>query len=288
MGTSDEVNITWTWILQPRHSRHRTTHGSLIGAGFGRQRSLKVFPALAPAAPQAPGFFFARSVKRSPGSRDRGFFFVSAIAAAQQCSRFSGDKLDDVGAKPNTLRCRAEAPAVPGFVFCHQLIMRPVALHWPATQRAASTATRQPIGVALASASCSQHIAAKVLIGAVVTLVVAWLVVLTRNTSAAPGFILARLFLAIGTELAGSPSAHFLYPSIHRSVYRWRRQRRSCGFASADIVPRTSAAAAIANLHICPTPKRYGASIKAIWKRKIEPTLCSLQGALAGRSPCER
>ena len=98
MGTSDEVNITWTWILQPRHSRHRTTHGSLIGAGFGRQRSLKVFPALAPAAPQAPGLLF-----------------VSAIAAAQQCSRFSGDKLDDVGAKPNTLRCRAEAPAVPGF-----------------------------------------------------------------------------------------------------------------------------------------------------------------------------
>ena len=181
------------------------------------------------------------------------------------------------------------SPGSPGVsVFCHQLIMRPVALHWPATQRAASTATRQPIGVALASASCSQHIAAKVLIGAVVTLVVAWLVVLTRNTSAAPGFILARLFLAIGTELAGSPAADFyIHLFIVRSIAGEGSDEAS-GFASADIVPRTPAAAAIANLHICPTPKRYGASIKAIWKRKIEPTLCSLQGALAGRSPCER
>ena len=66
MGTSDEVNITWTWILQPRHSRHRTTHGSLIGAGFGRQRSLKVFPALAPAAPQAPGLLFCAERKEKP------------------------------------------------------------------------------------------------------------------------------------------------------------------------------------------------------------------------------
>ena len=95
-------------------------------------------------------------------------------------------------------------------------------------------------------------------------------------------------FLAIGTELAGSPAADFyIHLFIVRSIAGEGSDEAS-GFASADIVPRTPAAAAIANLHICPTPKRYGASIKAIWKRKIEPTLCSLQGALAGRSPCER
>ena len=78
---------------------HRTTHGRSRGAGFGRQRSLKVFPALA----------------RRP-RKPRGFFLLVPLRRATVLT-LSGDKLDDVGAKPNTLRCRAEAPAVAGFLF---------------------------------------------------------------------------------------------------------------------------------------------------------------------------
>ena len=64
MGASNQVNMTWKSGNSATVVPRGTTYGRLLGAGFGSERSLKVFPALAPDGFR--GFLFGLGKAPSP------------------------------------------------------------------------------------------------------------------------------------------------------------------------------------------------------------------------------